>query len=126
VLDEVIRVLRPGGAAYISLHLYTSENGCHDPRIFSGHREGLPFWPHLRPAHSEKVRCNAYLNKVRLAEWEKLFAEKFPGAKVVQLQYANDTLRPELVTLRKEGELADYTDDELLTVDLAAVWKKPA
>jgi SAM-dependent methyltransferase len=124
VLDEIVRVLRPGGGAYISLHLYTAENGCHDPRIFSGNRDDLPLWPHLRPAHQHKVRCNAYLNKLRLGEWQDLFAQKMPGFRLVQLQYDNTRLRPLLKELRDQGELAGYTDDELLTVDLGAVWKK--
>jgi SAM-dependent methyltransferase len=126
VLREIKRVLRPGGAAHISLHLYTSDSGCHDPRIFSGRRGELPLWPHLRPQWQEKVQPNAYLNKIRLADWTKLFAEEWPGVVIHTRQYGRQRLIPEIAKLRNAGELADYTDDELVTVDYVAVWKKPA
>src|SRR5271156_3337395 len=47
-LREVARVLRPGGVAYLSLHLYTSHSGQHDAGVvMAGNRP--PLWPHLRP-----------------------------------------------------------------------------
>ena len=53
VLGQAVRILKPGGVAHISLHLYTSDSGCHDPRIFSQQRENVPHWAHLpRPTPS--------------------------------------------------------------------------
>jgi SAM-dependent methyltransferase len=125
VIDEVVRVLKPGGAAYLSVHLYTSDSGCHDPRIFSGYRDGLPKWSHLRPQYAERVSPNAYLNKLRLGKWEELFHSRMPDVHFEYLQYDNHRFISELGEIRKVGELSEYTDLELLTVNVVAVWKKP-
>ncbi len=125
VLDEVVRVLRPGGSVCIALHLYTSDNGIHDPRIFSGNREGIPLWAHLRPAHAHKASPNTYLNKLRLGAWETLLREKMPTVRLERMQYAKDYFLEEAAKIRDGGELADYSDEELVTVDLVAIWKKP-
>jgi SAM-dependent methyltransferase len=122
-LAEVMRVLKPGGGFCISTHLYTSDSGAHDPRTFTRHRAGAECWAHLRPAHQAEVRPNAYCNKLRLADWDALFRGKCPG---VILEYRRDEhLRPELQKLRALGELAGYSDEELLTANIWALWKKP-
>jgi SAM-dependent methyltransferase len=123
-LSEVRRVLRPGGVAYVSVHLFTSHSGSHDPKIFADGTPHAPFWPHLRPALVHTVRPSTYLNRLSLDAWRELFDRVMPGA---VLQHVSD--EPHVVealrTLRREGELAGYSDDELLTVDLIAVWQKP-
>lgn len=124
VMGEVKRVLRPGGVAWISLHLYTSDSGCHDPRIFSGHRDAVPLWAHLRPEHSGKVRPNAYLNEIRLERWKTLFREVLPGAAFEHRDDPATGLDGELAKLRAAGELEEYGDEELLTVDLVTRWSK--
>lgn len=124
VIDQINRVLKPGGVAHISVHPYTSDSGCHDPRISSGRREKLPFWSHLRPEHIDKVQGNAYLNKIRLAEWRDLFRSKVPNVTLRAIEDENSRLRAELGGLRRAGELTGYTDEELLTVDLVAMWKR--
>lgn len=128
VLDEVNRVLRPGGACYLSLHLYTSDNGCHDTRIFSGDRGDLPFWPHLRPSSESLVECNAYLNKLTLEEWKKLFRLHMPGVHFEYNRYNDEetvVLAGEISKARRTGDLQNFTDDELLTVELIGIWQKP-
>lgn len=124
VINQINRVLRPGGVAHINLHLYTSESGCHDPRISSGRRDKLPLWSHLRPEHFSKVQSNAYLNKIRLAEWRDLFLSKMPNVSLRAVEDVSQTLRAELASLRRASELVGYTDEELLTVELVAVWKR--
>lgn len=127
-LDEVRRVLRPGGAAYISLHLFTDDGGCHDLRVFADHPTRPPLWAHLRPRFQNLVQPNAYLNRIRLAEWRWLFESRLPGVHFDYEAHQGErmtTLQQELQNLRSTGELADYTDEELLTVNLIAVWKKP-
>src|SRR5256885_12563105 len=34
-IDQIVRILRPGGVTYISIHPYTSQTGCLDPRVFT-------------------------------------------------------------------------------------------
>jgi SAM-dependent methyltransferase len=123
-IAEVARVLRPGGVACISLHLYTSHSGQHDPSIFAADRPRPPLWPHLRPAFAHTVRPSAHLNRLRLEQWKELFTTAMPG---VHFAYGRDSedLSPALKELRAGGELAEYADEELLTVNLVAVWKKP-
>ena len=124
-LDGIVRVLRPGGAAYILLHLYTSATGCLDPRIYTDRRNEVQGWPHLRPGSRGTLDLdNTYLNKLRLDEWRSLFGSKMPGAKYFSNQSSPADF--ELArTLQSQGELADYSLEELTTHDLAVLWRKP-
>jgi SAM-dependent methyltransferase len=124
-LSEIKRVLRPGGVAYISIHLYTSHSGQHDAGIFrqGGHPQH-PFWPHLRPAYQHTVQESTYLNRLRLADWHRLFDAEMPGADFLG-EFDDPVAGEALKDLRAHGELADFTDEELLTVNLIAVWEKP-
>jgi hypothetical protein len=45
------------------------------------------------------------------------------GCRKHQYNAARD--RDWLQAIRKEGELADYTDEELITIDLDYAWKAP-
>jgi SAM-dependent methyltransferase len=123
-LEEVVRVLRPGGVAFISLHLYTSHSGQHDPKIFAQGRPVAPLWPHLRPEHAHSVGSSAFLNRMRLDDWRKLFGSVMPGVEFVY-ERDEDDLAVHLAGLRTAGELPEFTDEELLTVNLVALWKKP-
>jgi ubiquinone/menaquinone biosynthesis C-methylase UbiE len=125
VISEIRRVLKPGGVMFVLLHLFSSDSGCHDTRIFVGQRGELPFWAHLRPEHEQSVRSNSYLNKLRLADWKTMFESIMPGSEVTALCDAGDTERQELHELRSQGQLTNYSDDELLTVTLQVTWRKP-
>jgi SAM-dependent methyltransferase len=125
VIDQINRVLRPGGVAHITLHLHTNDAGCHDPRISAGRRDELPFWSHLRPQHADKVRGNAYLNKIRLEDWRSLFRSKTPDVKLRSVMDESQARAAELVRLKQAGELTEFTDEELLTVELVAMWQRP-
>jgi SAM-dependent methyltransferase len=128
VLREAIRVLRPGGLASISLHLYTSEGGCHDLRIFAGDRSSIPYWAQLRPPVKDTVIESCYMNEWRLAQWHELFDELCPTG-ILSLDRHHEPFGSELVTelaaLRAGGELGDYSDEELLGVNYRILWRKP-
>lgn len=125
VVSEIKRVLRPGGFAYIHVHLYTSDTGAHDPRIMSGKRgDNLPYWAHLRSGYARHVRSNSYLNKWSLDQWRSLFDDMLPGG-ILRLSDRHPHLELALQTLRQTQELSEHTDEELLTESLAVVWQKP-
>jgi SAM-dependent methyltransferase len=125
VLREVARVIRPGGVFYCLLHLYSSYSGCHDIRIFANRSGDLPLWAHLREEHKHKVIQNTYLNRLQLIEWRNLLSDVLPGVQVDALMDDSDPRHlSELAEIRKHGELTNYSDEELLTVTLKAVWKR--
>jgi SAM-dependent methyltransferase len=128
VLREVVRVLRPGGMLYVSTHIYTAEGGCHDLRIFAGDRDGIGYWAQLRPSEKSKVIESCYMNEWSLTQWKTLFSDMCAGVTLTSGLHEGaygEFLAKELQRLRVEGELAGYTDEELLTVNLQACWTKP-
>ena len=126
VVSEIRRVLKPGGVMFIGLHLFTCDSGCHDLRILAGQRGDLPYWAHLRPEHERKIRPNSYVNRLRLAHWVRIFQSNMPGCRVEAVCCDTSELsRLELSKLRSQGELMDYSDDELLAYGVNAVWRKP-
>lgn len=124
VIRQVARVLRPGGLAYVDVHLYTSDSGCHDVRIFSGRRQSIPPWSHLRPRYRHLVQSNSYLNEIRLAQWRDLFSQHWPGVTFRLRQEQDPAIRSALAPLHADGELKEYEDEELLSVYLLAAWVK--
>jgi SAM-dependent methyltransferase len=127
-LREAIRVVRPGGLLSISLHLYSSEGGCHDLRIFAGERASIPYWAQLRPTVKGSVIESCYMNEWRLAQWRQLFDNLCPGGTATLDQHHEPfgaQLIDELSQIRNAGELGDYTDEEVLSVNYRVVWSKP-
>lgn len=125
-MNEIARVLRPGGVAYVSIHPYTSETGCLDPRIYGRRRNEVLGWQHLRPGVSGTVQQpNVYLNRLRLEEWQKLFASKLPGVEYIVTRTDDSGALDRANGLQKRGELLDYSLDELLAGEFVALWKKP-
>ena len=116
--------LRPGGVLYIGIHLWTSNTGHHDIRAFSGQEHLLPLWAHLRKGHEHEVESSAFLNRVRLGEWRAAMERNCPGFTEYQQHHGEDELRARLSPEIRE-ELADYSDEELYTVDLFLRWRKP-
>jgi SAM-dependent methyltransferase len=128
VLREAIRVLRPGGLLSISVHLYSSEGGCHDLRIFANDRADIPFWAHLRPEHKNKVIESCFMNEWALEKWRELFDELCPGGQATldtHHEPFGTELAGELKLLRANGELRSYTDEDVLSVNYRVVWRKP-
>ena len=111
VLEEIRRVLQPGGVFHASLHLYTSRNGSLDPR------HGDELWPHLRGIPTQSP---VYLNRFRLADWYRTFGA-LDSCEVTCNQPERHALEPKA----RELGLDDYELDELLTHNLTVFWQKP-
>jgi SAM-dependent methyltransferase len=127
VLDEIIRVLRPGGAVIVSLLSYTAEAGPHDLRTHGGPRGGLPYWAHLRPRFRDRVQPSVYVNGLSTADWKQLVADKMPGAAWERSRARNhEELVAALRELRASGELDGHDDEDLLGYRLRFCWRKPA
>jgi SAM-dependent methyltransferase len=127
VVRECARILKPGGVFYTYLHPVTAEDGYHDLRVLAGHRDGIPLWAHLRPAHRPVVQPCAYINGLRIEQYVATFtAELGPCAISTTRQPHHDRLVEELADLRSAGELEGYSDEELLCRRLVLVWRKPA
>lgn len=123
VFREGKRLVKHGGVILHDIHLYTSDSGCHDPRIVSLERGELPLWPHLDGEWASKVQYGGYLNKFRLSEWREMIERELPGAEVVMRgdEYAEGTVAAE----RKGGKLSGYSDEELTTRNIVVAWRKP-
>jgi SAM-dependent methyltransferase len=124
-LRNVIQALRPGGIFYLSLHLFTSHNGHHDIRAFTGREDDLPLWGHLRPARRHLLRPSAYLNEWRLSQWRQLFQSEAPGSREFLEPPAQSSPYAAQLHGDLRAELRDYSDEELLTVDAIYVWRRP-
>lgn len=123
-LENIVRLLKPGGVMYLSLHLYTSNNGHHDIRAFTGQEETLPIWGHLRESTRNQIRPSSYLNRWRLSQWRELFSSLAPG--YVEFLEAHDSRHKygPRITPEIRAELCDFTEEELFTIDAIYVWRK--
>jgi SAM-dependent methyltransferase len=119
VVREIDRLLRPGGVSYHLVHPYTSDSGAHDARSFIPDHP-LPYWCHLRDTTRHLSQPNCYVNGLTVAEWHKVFQ----SAQVEDFICQDETKRSTLRQLRVEGELHDFSDEELLTEAIEVIWKK--
>lgn len=124
-VENVLKLLKPGGVFYISLHLYTSNNGHHDIRAFTGDEDSLPLWGHLRPSTEEMFSPSAYLNKWRLGQWRQLFAEMAPGHQEILEAFESYERFEPYMTTKLRDELAEYADEELYTINAVYTGRKP-
>jgi len=120
-----LRALRPGGVAMISIHNYTSFNGHHDIRSFSGSDDERLLWGHLRPSAASFVEPSAYLNEWRLRDWRELFDDVLPGHE----EHLGNPAEPDVFEQALDGpigdELSDYDREELLAVNIVYVGRRP-
>lgn len=123
-LRQMNRVLAPGGVGYFTVQLYTSETGSLDPRLYSGDRSAIPYWAHLRPDHLRQVSGNAWLNRLRLAEWRRCINECLSGAVIELGQPRAHELTPIAQALQQSGALQEYTLEELITHEIRVSWCK--
>lgn len=124
-LHEMARVVKPGGGVYVDFMPFTGPNGGLDIRILGG-RDAFPRWAHLRPGTAELMQENAPLNRLRLTEWRAIFADAMQGHTFVLDQPDSRELEREARVAQANGELREYSVEELLTAGVSVVWRKPS
>lgn len=122
---SMLRAVRPAGVAMVSIHNFTSFNGHHDIRSFSGSDDERLMWGHLRPSTRSFVQPSAFLNEWRLEDWRELMAELMPDHDEYVDRAAADSEHAELLDGDIGAELSDYSRDELLTVNIQFVGERP-
>jgi SAM-dependent methyltransferase len=119
-VSEAARVLKPGGLAHIDIHLFTSLSGGHHLEWTWPDREqerSVPPWDHLR---QNRFPVDYYLNKQRMSAYRACFerhlaiVEWLPGRREGE----------RFLTPQVRGELAPYSDDELLTRNIIVIGAK--
>jgi len=120
-LDEIHRVLKPGGLLRLGIHLFTSLSGPHNPRLQQNPVVDWPAdlapWYHLRglpPA------IPAHLNRRREADYLDAIGSRFEIGRCERKLEGEHLLPPAL-----EAELKDYSRPELLTRGLLIYARKP-
>lgn len=115
-VSELKRVMKRGGVAYTSIHLFTSPSGGHHFNWQNTDR--VPPWDHLR---QRKLPLIAYLNGLREREYLSLFREKFEilGVLDIDKEEGKALLTPEI-----RAELKDYSEEELLKHGIIIVARK--
>lgn len=124
VLDEMVRLLRPAGVAYLEIVNFSGPSGALCVSAAGG-REALPTWAHLRSGYAHLVRENAPLNRLGLREWRAVFDKHLPNATLLLDQPEVAELTEQAQALQRGGELEHYSLEELVTRRITVVWQKP-
>jgi SAM-dependent methyltransferase len=121
VVAEMHRVLRPGGMAWVSIHLFTSPTGGHNisftefpVRILP---PGVEPWDHLR---RRTLPFTVPLNKWRKHQYIEAFSRHFD----ILTTYCARREGEQWLTPEVLAELSGYTTDELTCVDFVIVARK--
>ena len=119
---ELARVLRPGGLMYLAINPFTGPLGAHDPDVMSGR---VPMdWAHVQRCPSRRSTSNAFLNRWRVSDYERMFAELLPGCSVASWSPPDCELEARLSQLVDAGELDGFARSELLAREVVVVWRK--
>jgi len=126
-IDEANRTvasaLRPGGIAYIEIHLFPSLSGGHDlPWITPGRTElgDVTPWQHLR---NSTWQAPVFLNRLRERDYRRAF-ERTEGLSIVDWR-TEFTEGEALLTREIQDELKGYTAEELTKRSIIVVLQKP-
>jgi SAM-dependent methyltransferase len=124
VLEEVARLLRPGGGFWFRFPHFCHYNALHDLRWITQASSAPRPWAHLLEAERHTVRQGAFVNTLRVNDWRQLFDRVFPDAVCQMVPVKSEKLLTALGDIRRQGQLSEFTDEELLTNDLIYTWRK--
>jgi ubiquinone/menaquinone biosynthesis C-methylase UbiE len=121
VMDEVQRVLRPGGVFWACVHLFTSLSGAHNIGYQDVPAKRLPKgaepWDHLR---RQRLPFTVPLNRWRRADYADAMAQRFRNVQsYCAIQEGADWLTDDVVS-----ELAGYDHDELTCAAFVVVGQR--
>lgn len=120
--QQIYRVLKPGGIAYIQLHLYTSMGGSDHPFLIAHPNKYSP-WGHLRPSTPFYFKHGLNINCWRLTQYKQMFESVFDQVHYVNYDDEQQTARKLLTSAIRE-ELAEFSEQELLTSTFTVLCKK--
>jgi SAM-dependent methyltransferase len=113
IVKAMAGALNPNGVALIRPDLFTGISGSHRPEWYKEKlgekflRKAEP-WDHLR---RNRYPANSYLNRMRLAEYDEIFAAHLTITERNPIDYG---LGREYLTPEVRAELKDFSEDELL------------
>lgn len=119
-IEEMYRVLKNGGLAYVDIHLFSSRTGhhLHPGQMNSKFDEEFP-WIHL---YQPQLHLPIYLNKLRENDYLSLFRKQFS---ILNLYRSVDEDGRKLLTPELQSLLSDYSENELLTYTITILAQKP-
>jgi SAM-dependent methyltransferase len=122
-IEEVVRLLRPGGVCHIAIHLFPSLSGGHHMRWAFPDTEppdDIPPWDHLR---DNRFPAHVYLNRLVEREYREAF-ESTPGIEIVDWVVTR-TEGEQLLTAEIEAELTPrYSRDDLLRREVVVIGRR--
>lgn len=122
-IREVKRVLKPGGIAYLNIHLFPSISGGHNVEWKYPDEEpspNVPPWDHIRQNTAKEHP--SWINKMRERDYRPLFESELDILCWESSAYEGRTL----LTPTIKAELPDYSEDELLKKGVIVVARKPS
>jgi hypothetical protein len=122
VVENMYHWMTPHAIALIRPHVFTGISGGHDPDFYPHkvQRKQIPpnrAWGHL---WNSQFAVDTYLNKMRLSDYCALFEKRFD---ILALRQKYDRLGSEYLECVRDKLPCTYTDDELLTNQVALILK---
>ena len=115
--DEIHRILKPDGLAYLKIDNFTSITGSENPLAYETTQ--VPPWDHLR---EKKWPLSTFKNKFRLADYLSILTEKFD----LVSRDLGEKRGVKLLTPSIRAELGQYSEEELLSENQTVIVRKRA
>ena len=120
VTAELFRVLKPGGYAYLNIHLWTSLSGGHEKEFWDG---GIPKWLKIPWNH---LRDRNWNSNIPLNRWrEKDYCREFEKSFEIIKRTVESELGRHLITKDVLNTLPEYSTEELAIERVVFILKKP-